>query len=227
MKIILNHKCNFTKSEFLAYQEDFLKIKTSHDLVMCPSNIYLTLLSLPTVSLGAQNVSAYETGAHTGEVAASQLKELNVQYVLVGHSERRQDNKEEEATIKNKIENLLAQKITPILCIGETKEEKSKNETWKVLTEQLSILNDLKEENIMVAYEPVWAIGTGLLPTVSEIDEVLARIHHEYPNFTLLYGGSANDENIKDLKTSQYIEGYLLGGLSLNLEKLQVFLERC
>ena len=90
-----------------------------------------------------------------------------------------------------------------------------------------SLQDDLKEENIMVAYEPVWAIGTGLLPTVSEIDEVLARIHHEYPNFTLLYGGSANDENIKDLKTSQYIEGYLLGGLSLNLEKLQVFLERC
>lgn len=227
MKIILNHKCNFTKNEFLHYQEAFLKIKTSHNLVMCPSNVYLPLFSLSTVSLGAQNVSAHEIGAHTGEVAASQLKELNVQYVLVGHSERRQEHKEEEVMIKNKLKNLLVQKITPVLCIGETKDEKSNNETWKSLTKQLSILNDLKEENIIIAYEPIWAIGTGLVPTIAEIDEVLEKIHDQYPNFTLLYGGSANEENIKDLKNSKYIEGYLLGGLSLNLEKLQVFLERC
>lgn len=227
MKIILNHKCNFTKSEFIDYQKQFSKIKTANSIVMCPSNIYLPLFSLSTISLGTQNVSAYEIGAHTGEVAASQLKELNVEYALVGHSERRRDNKEEDQVMKNKVENLLAQKITPILCIGETKEEKDQNKTWQALTKQLSVLNDFKEEQIIVAYEPVWAIGTGLIPTITEIDEVLAKIHHEYPNFTLIYGGSANEENIKDLRTSQYIEGYLLGGLSLNLEKLQVFLERC
>ena len=96
-----------------------------------------------------------------------------------------------------------------------------------MIKRQLSILSSFDTKKIIIAYEPVWAIGTGLVPTVEELDEVLTSIHFSYPESLLLYGGSASDENIEYLKTSQEIDGYLLGGLSLKLEKLQVFLDLC
>ncbi len=227
MKIVLNHKCNLTKDEFLNYQREFSKIKTSHSLVVCPSSPYLALFNLENVALGTQDASIYETGAHTGDIASSQLKSLNVKYALVGHSERRKEHKETEEEIKKKIEKLLEQGITPILCVGETKEERNKGERLEVIKRQLSILNSFETKNIMIAYEPVWAIGTGLVPTIEELDEALTSIRFSCPKSTLLYGGSVSDENIEYLKTSKHIEGYLLGGLSLKLEKLQVFLELC
>lgn len=227
MKIVLNHKCNLTKDEFLNYQKNLSKIKTTHSLVVCPSSPYLALFNLENASLGTQDASIYETGPHTGDIASSQLKSLSVEYALVGHSERRKDHKETDEEIKKKIENLLAQGITPILCVGETKEERNKGERLEVIKRQLSILSSIETENIIIAYEPVWAIGTGLVPTIEELDEVLTNIHFSCPKSTLLYGGSASDENIEYLKSSKYIEGYLLGGLSLKLEKLQVFLEMC
>lgn len=226
MKIVLNHKCNYTKEEFLNYQQEFSKIKTSHDIVMCPSYPYLALFN-SNASLGAQDVSIYDCGAHTGEISASQLKGMGVSYTIVGHSERRRDYKEKDSEIKEKMEKLLQQNITPILCVGETKEERESGERLEIIKRQLSILSSLEAEDIIIAYEPVWAIGTGLVPTIEELDEVLALIHSAYPNSLLLYGGSASDENIEYLKKSQYIEGYLLGGLSLKLERLQVFLEVC
>lgn len=227
MKIVLNHKCNFTKSEFLKYQQEFSKIKTSHPLVLCPSTPYLSLFNLPNTSLGSQDVSCYETGAHTGDVAASQLKMMNVEYTIIGHSERRRDHGEKDSDIKEKIEKLLSVGITPILCVGETKEERECGKTLEVIAKELSILNDLDKEKVIIAYEPIWAIGTGEVPTVAEIDEVLESIRSKAKESILLYGGSANDENIEELKKSKYIEGYLLGGISLKLEKLQVFLDLC
>lgn len=227
MKIVLNHKCNLTKNEFLAYQQAFAKIKTAHDIVMCPTSLYLPLFHLENISLGSQDVSTYEMGAHTGEISASQLKEMNVEYTIVGHSERRSDFDEKDNDIKEKIAKLLAQGITPILCVGETSKEREKGERIEVIKRQLSILSSFDTKKIIIAYEPVWAIGTGLVPTVEELDEVLTSIHFSYPESLLLYGGSASDENIEYLKTSQEIDGYLLGGLSLKLEKLQVFLDLC
>jgi len=227
MKIVLNHKCNLTKNEFLIYQEEMAHIKTTHDLIMCPSNLYLSLTTLDNISLGAQNVSKTTMGAHTGEVAASQLKAMNVEYALVGHSERRRDYNEKEEEIQEKIERLLEQGITPILCVGETLEERDRKETIASIERQLSILKNKEEENIIVAYEPTWAIGTGLVPTVEEIDEVLEKIHISFPQYILLYGGSATDKNIEYLKTSKYIDGYLLGGLSLKPKSLQNFLNLC
>ena len=148
-------------------------------------------------------------------------------YTIVGHSERRSDFDEKDNDIKEKIAKLLAQGITPILCVGETSKEREKGERIEVIKRQLSILSSFDTKKIIIAYEPVWAIGTGLVPTVEELDEVLTSIHFSYPESLLLYGGSASDENIEYLKTSQEIDGYLLGGLSLKLEKLQVFLDLC
>lgn len=227
MKIVLNHKCYLTKSEFLKYQEEFLNIKTSHELIMCPSNLFVALFALPEVSLGVQDVSASEIGSHTGEIAASQLREMNVEYAIIGHSERRKENHEDEEIINKKIENLILQEMTPILCVGETKEEKEHGKTLEVIKEQLSILKKHNTKKIIIAYEPVWAIGTGSIPTTEEIDAVLEYIKTHFPGATLLYGGSANETNVTTLKNSKYIEGYLLGGLSLKQEKLQIFLNLC
>lgn len=228
MKIVLNHKCNFTKEEFITYQENLNKMKLSHDVVLCPSTLYLSLCNPSSFSLGSQDVSCLESGSHTGDISALQLKSMGVDYTIVGHSERRLEHKEDNSLIQEKIKSLLKQNIIPILCIGETKEERNEGFIQQKLEEQLSILNHLEDkEKVIIAYEPIWAIGTGEVPEVFEIDEVLQFIRKLYPANTLLYGGSANDKNIQNLKLSKYIQGYLLGGVSLNLEKLQVFLELC
>ena len=135
-----------------------------------------------------------------------------------------------EENINNKIKKLFEYSITPILCIGETKEERENNKVKEVLKEEIiTATKDLTEEEknkIIVAYEPIWSIGTGLIPTSNEIIEVLEFIKEYLPNSKLLYGGSANEENIDTLKEITQINGFLLGGLSLKPDKLKVFLNK-
>lgn len=231
MIIALNNKSNLTKEEFIEYQKQLLSIQSSSsEIILCPTSTYLALYNLNNIKLGAQNVSKDEIGAHTGEIAATQLASLNVKYCIVGHSERRQELKESSEDTNKKIKNLFSKKITPILCVGETKEEKELGKTTSLIKEQLMIaIKDLSEDeknNIIIAYEPIWSIGTGLIPTIEDIEEVLSLIKGILPNAKCLYGGSANDENIDYLKTSNLIDGYLLGGLSLKPEKLQIFIEK-
>ena len=231
MIIALNNKSNLTKEEFIEYQKQLLSIQSSSsEIILCPTSTYLALYNLNNIKLGAQNVSKDEIGAHTGEIAATQLASLNVKYCIIGHSERRQELKESSEDTNKKIKNLFSKKITPILCVGETKEEKELGKTTSLIKEQLKIaIKDLSEEemnNIIIAYEPIWSIGTGLIPTIEDIEEVLSLIKEILPNAKCLYGGSANDENIDYLKTSNLIDGYLLGGLSLKPEKLQIFIEK-
>ncbi len=218
--IILNNKSNLNYDEFLNYQEKLKEISSSQTLIFCPSNIYLAITDLPNFSLGAQNVSSYPNGAYTGEVSAAQLKSLNVNYCIVGHSERRNYLQEDDNQIKLKLQRLLEQDIIPILCIGEV----SENEDKKMLDEQLSILKNLENnEKIIIAYEPVWAIGSGKTPSIEEIENVVRKIKLMYPNNLVIYGGSIDEENIKRLKT-KVLDGYLIGGLSLNPEKLKLLL---
>ena len=168
-------------------------------------------------------------GAYTGEVSAKQLRSYNVEYCLVGHSERRKYQNETDNEIYEKIIMLLQEHITPILCIGETKEERDNNKVEEVLDKQLNKLlniNDEYKEQIIIAYEPVWSIGTGIIPTNKEIEDTILYIKKKLPNNKILYGGSANEENIDTLKQISIIDGYLLGGLSLNIDKLKVFLDK-
>lgn len=230
MKIVLNHKCNLKKEEFLAYYRELNEIKSNHEIVLCPSFIYLSMCVSSKLLLGSQDVGSYDCGAHTGDVAAAQLKSIGVEYAIVGHSERRLNHNEDNALICEKINLLLKDEIVPILCIGETKKEREQGQIQQKIESQLRILNGLepeKRDKVIIAYEPIWAIGTGEVPEVFEIDEVLSYIREKYPRNILLYGGSANEKNISNLKESKYIEGYLLGGLSLSPEKLQIFLELC
>ena len=229
MIIALSNKSNLTKEEFLKYKEDIQKLnfKTSN-VILIPSNIYLAAANIPNISLGSQNVSMYEMGPHTGEVSASQLRQLGVSYCLVGHSERRKEQHETNIEIRNKIKNLLNQGIIPILCIGETKEEKNTAHTviYQELQEALIGLTEEELKKVIIAYEPVWSIGTGLIPTSTEIESIVTKIKETYPNNLVLYGGSVTLENIEKLTQENAVDGYLLGGLSLQLDKVQILIDK-
>lgn len=227
MIVVLNNKSNLDKQEFMEYQNELKKIESSHKLVICPSQVYLNSMDLPNFDLGSQNVSSYHQGAYTGEIYAHQLKSLNVKYCLVGHSERRKYQRETNKEINEKIKRLLEEEITPILCIGETKEQKDSKKTKSVLLSELNeCLSGINTNDIIIAYEPIWAIGTGITPTKDEVEDVLKEIKKVYPINKLIYGGSLNQENIVEFKTSELIDGYLLGGLSLKPQQLEDFINK-
>ena len=230
MIIALNNKSNLTKQQFDEYNSQLNNIYTNHNLILCPSFLNIPLFNSSTVKLGAQNVSRTNEGAYTGEISASQLKSYGVEYCIVGHSERRQYQKEDNNQISEKISKLLENDIIPILCIGEAKEEYDNNATMEILKEELeSALSNIPASEIskiIIAYEPIWSIGTGIIPTIEEIDSVLEFIKGILPENKVLYGGSANENNIDLLNTSKYIDGYLLGGLSLKTDKLQLFVDK-
>ena len=223
MIVALNNKSNLNKDEFINYLNELKKINTSHTLILCPT--FLNIGLVDGILLGSQNVSKFDDGAYTGEISANELKTYNVKYSIVGHSERRSYQKETNEDIKLKLIKLIENDITPILCIGESKEERQNNTYKEVLKEELAILEDI-DRDIIIAYEPIWSIGTGIIPTNEEIIEVFNFIKSICPNDKILYGGSANNENIDTLKQIDLIDGYLLGGLSLKPDKLEEFLNK-
>ena len=203
------------------------------DVVICPNFVSLDrisdLLDGTNIKLGAQNVHTEDKGAYTGETSVNMLAAVGVKYCIVGHSERRQDQKESDEEIHDKVERLFEAGITPILCCGETKEEREEGREKEVIGRELDIaLNGISEEDkarVIIAYEPIWSIGTGLIPTNNQIIDIIEFIKSKY-NCKVLYGGSANDTNIDDLKQCSCIDGYLLGGLSLKPENLKVFVNK-
>lgn len=230
MIIALNNKSNLDRYSFLTYQEELRKLQANSQVIVCPTFLNVNLVNLTNISHGAQNVSATNNGAYTGEVAAKDLKEAGVEYCIVGHSERREYQRETLSEVHEKILRLLENDITPILCIGETKEQREQGQVENVLREELeTAIEGLSEEDrnrLIIAYEPIWSIGTGIIPTIEEIEEVFRFIKTILPHTTILYGGSANEKNIDVLKTSPLIEGYLLGGLSLKTVELQTFINK-
>lgn len=230
MIVALNNKSNLTRDEFLKYQDELATIEAESTLILCASPLNIANFNLNNCYLGSQNVSKDLVGAHTGEVAASQLKSYDVKYCIVGHSERRADQKESNEEIAEKIKRLYEQGITPILCVGETKEEREQAKVSAVIEEEINIatnnLTTEEKDELIVAYEPIWSIGTGLIPTTDQITEVFELIKDILPTTKVLYGGSANEKNIDELKQCELIDGYLLGGLSLKPESLKVFLEK-
>jgi triosephosphate isomerase len=241
--VIANWKMNGNKAlvkEMTAFLRDNKEQFNAVDVVVCPP---FTLISDLTrecyyddIAVGAQNVSEHESGAYTGEVSTSQLKEAGVGYVLIGHSERRQLFAENDEQINRKIKSALSADLQVVLCVGENKSQRDAGETWNVVSQQVkNALQDVATDNagkIVVAYEPVWAIGTGDTATPEQAQEVhenlralVVDLFGEIGNkLPLLYGGSVKPDNAKELFSQKDIDGGLIGGASL---KTDDFLSIC
>lgn len=220
--IVANWKCN---PKSLKEAEDLLnsiKQEIDSNVVICPPSIFLSaLVEEKSVFFGAQNCF-YKEGAFTGENSVSMLEDLGVKYVILGHSERRNVFKETNEEINLKLKRVLESKIIPILCIGEKNEEREGGRTFEVLGEQLEkCLKDITNaENIILAYEPVWAIGTGKSAQVSDIKEVREFLKKKVPDSVkILYGGSVDSNNVYPYIAEAQMEGVLVGGASLNSEE--------
>ncbi len=202
----------------------------SSDVVICVPSAYLAqvqalLAGSRAISLGAQDVSAHESGAYTGEVSAAMLREFGVRYVIVGHSERRQYHGETDAAVAAKTQRALAAGMTPIVCVGETLAEREGGRTEEVVKRQLAAVihaNGHCISEIVVAYEPVWAIGTGKTATPEQAQDVHAVLRAQLKaasdradRIRILYGGSMNPTNAKQLLAQPDIDGGLIGGASL------------
>jgi len=218
----------------LNYEEAINYVKTlsnekldKHEIIMLPSSIYLDLFKKSGYNVGAQNAHYEDKGAYTGEISPLQLKTMGVSYALIGHSERRIHFNEDDTLINNKIKGSLRNNLNIILCIGETEEEKNANNTSYILEHQLiSDLKDIEDvENIIIAYEPVWAIGSGKVPKNEEIEDsikfikgIVKRKYNVEPK--VLYGGSVNKENINAILGIENVDGVLVGSASINPQYL-------
>lgn len=204
-----------------------------HDrtVLVCPPFTHLQdvcdILCDSNVAVGAQNLYWEDEGAFTGEVSASMLKSVGCTYVIIGHSERRQYFGETNETVNKKIFAALKHNLIPIVCVGETLAQREKNETFKVIEKQIKegfkTLDLGHWTSIVIAYEPVWAIGTGKTATPEQAQEVHAFIRKLLPkdvanDIRILYGGSVKPENVKELMAQPDIDGGLVGGASLKVE---------
>lgn len=225
--LICNFKNKLLKEEIIKYNNSLGDIETKVKLVLCPPSIYLSLFDKTGYDLGVQDISSFMDKTITGEIEASQVKSLGATYVIVGHSERRMYKHEINIDFINKINNALENKLNVIYCIGETLSDKENGSTYEVLEKQISeVLNNVEIKNIMIAYEPVWAIGTGNVPSGKEIKENIDFIndllYEKYEiKLDILYGGSVNDENIEELCGIKGLSGFLVGGASLDVDKVK------
>jgi triosephosphate isomerase len=231
--VVANWKMNKTAREAALFTEEFLALRPSLPdsvgVAIAPAFPALErlgrLLTHTQVLLGAQDVHTDVKGAFTGEVSAPMLKDLGVAIALVGHSERRRDRREEEAAFTRKIERLLENGITPLYCVGETLEERDGGRTDDVLARQMTALDPFGSlpAGLVVAYEPVWAIGTGVTPTAGDVEQIhgfirellIARFKGEGARIRILYGGSVKPSNAAELMAVANVNGALVGGASL------------
>jgi triosephosphate isomerase (TIM) len=231
-----NWKMNKTVAEALALVNG-LKLELANvkevDIVVCPpftaiESVSKAILETKNIRLGAQNMSESNFGAFTGEICAGMLKEFSVRYVILGHSERRQYQKESDALIAKKTAAAHAASLKPIVCVGETLAEREANQTEKILeTQARGSLADLTKDQMLetiIAYEPVWAIGTGKTATTQQaqdahafIRKLLAQIFDEAiaKKVRIQYGGSVKPANAKELMSQPDVDGALVGGASL------------
>lgn len=199
------------------------------DVVICPPFLYFGLFN-SKVKLGSQNISQFDSGAHTGEVSAAMLKEFGCQYVVVGHSERRADNHDTDELVALKVEQTLKVSLTPILCVGEPEDVREDGTLFDYIAAQLDAV--IKKvgisqfADIVLAYEPIWAIGTGKTASPAQAQEVHAFIRgylakqddNVAANIVILYGGSVKGNNAQELFSQADVDGGLIGGASLNPE---------
>lgn len=230
--IVANHKMNMDAKEVNEYLKELGNINNKN-LIICPTSIYIPYFLKKKFEVGIQNTFIHEKGSYTGEISPKQAKSLGVNYTIVGHSERRIYFNETDTLINKKVLESLNNNLKVILCIGETLEEKNMLKTDKILKRQ--IINALRDvvniDDVIIAYEPVWSIGTGIVPESKEISATISYIKtiidKLYPsnNVKILYGGSVTEKNIKSLTKIKEVNGFLVGGASLNTKSLLKIIE--
>jgi triosephosphate isomerase (TIM) len=227
-KIVIagNWKMYKTRAESLEFLQGFMSCLTEtpeeREVVLCVPFTDLSVLSKnlhgSRIRLGAQNVHWQESGAYTGEISGQMLTELGVRYVIIGHSERRQYFGETDETVNLRLTTAQKSGLIPILCVGETKQQRDAGETEAHIFSQLAQdLVGVDQDNLVIAYEPIWAIGTGDTCETKEANRVIGLIRSKLtnPDVPIQYGGSVKGENIDEVMAMPEIDGVLVGGASL------------
>ena len=229
-----NWKMNMLPNEAIAFIEEFTPLvkDTENEVVLCVpyTDLFYALLTAQNtnIKIGAQNMHWKETGAYTGEVSAKMLKAIGVEYVIIGHSERRQYFNETDETVNLKLKAAFENELKPIICVGETLEERETGTTVEIITSQTRLalegLTDEQVKNTIIAYEPIWAIGTGKTATSEDANNSIKEIRKEIEKIygkdvadcvIIQYGGSVKSSNAKELFNMSDIDGGLVGGASL------------
>src|ERR1700731_1055538 len=228
-----NWKMNGLKAslgEFEAMLAGAPEVAGRADLLVCPPATLIAAFAerargSKTLSVGAQDCHPNASGAHTGDISAEMLADAGASAIIVGHSERRADHGESDLLVRQKAEAVWRAGLTAIVCIGETQHQRDAGQTLDICAGQLklSLPDRAKASNLVVAYEPVWAIGTGLTPTVADVEQIhafirevlIARFNCEGALMRILYGGSVKPSNAKELMAVANVNGALVGGASL------------
>ena len=233
-----NWKMNMLPNETIEYIENFAPLvkDTENEVILCVpyTDLFYALLNVQgtNIKIGAQNMHFEESGAYTGEVSAKMLKSINVEYVIIGHSERRQYFNETDETVNKKIKAAYENNLKPIVCVGETLEERETGKTIEIITNQtqkaLEGLTNEQVASIIIAYEPIWAIGTGKTATSEDAENSIKAIRDKIcqiygqnvsERVIIQYGGSVKSSNAKELFEMPDIDGGLVGGASLKPEE--------
>lgn len=235
---------NWKMNGSLAANHDFLlqlndlALPANVDAGICAPYVYLAQLQQQLnnspVAVGAQDISVHIKGAYTGEVSGSMLQDFNCRYAIVGHSERREYHGESNALVGQKALAALQHDLTPIICVGETLEQREADKTLTIIAEQLTAVKQILGENklakTIIAYEPVWAIGTGLTATPEQAQEVHAFIRQQLgahaQQIKILYGGSVSAKNAEQLFAQADINGGLVGGASLKVDDFAAIIKQ-
>lgn len=233
-----NWKMNMLPNEAINFIKELTPLvkNTKNEVIICVPyiDLFYTLLHVQgtNIKVGAQNMHWEEKGAYTGEVSAPMLKSIGVEYVIIGHSERRQYFAETDETVNKKIKSALKYNLKPIVCVGETLEQREEGITENIIANQIKkAFEGISKENlnnIIIAYEPIWAIGTGKTATKEQANETIKQIRNELAknygkneaeNVIIQYGGSVKPENAKELFEMSDIDGGLIGGASLKAKE--------
>ena len=226
--IVANFKMHGTNAFIENWFADFTKNSDiSKNVIIALPATHIAAFRDYGLVLSGQNVSASESGAFTSQISAKMLKDSGADYCIIGHSEAREQLSESNKSIKEKYEQLKNIQMSPIVCVGESLQIKESGKTKEHLKSQLSLFNT-ETEDLIIAYEPIWAIGTGLVPTEKEIDKAIECIREIFKKpIKVLYGGSVKASNAKNLLDNTDINGLLVGGASLNPQEFGKIAQLC
>ena len=239
MKVIANWKMNLPTPDIRSWTENFysnVNLEDSKTIGVAPPFTHISncVTYLQNLRVGAQNISSRDLGNNTGEISASIAKDSGASFVILGHSEVRENLDEQSSLINKKIAIAIEKNLSPVVCFGESRESYDNGITKDFVCSQLKeCFEGIKAETIIIAYEPIWSIGTGITPETNEINEIHNTIkdycknHLKFMPESVLYGGSVTDKNCKNLITGENIDGFLVGGASLDGNSFARIVNNC